>query len=271
MSGLTNFPAPYPRAYDVALRVFLYLGFLIILLILALVLYYSYFRRPRCAPQQTPRAAVLFLMRSYNRPEYLKDTLASIAQSDMAEYCSRRIIYDDASTDALVRGILNDYKDTYEFLLHCQNLRQKSMVALLDYVRENVDPSTYDHICYLDSDATVRADWLRICNWTYEEIQRKQELPTDKFVLTGFNTVNHPIETVYKGYARKKSIGGIHMYFHRDMLQKIRDWWDINRDWGVVDGLKAEGGQLYCCYPGVVQHIGKYGDNSRPGKYDKAI
>lgn len=210
-------------------------------------------------------------MRSYNRPQYLQESLASISKSDMAKYCSRCIIYDDASTDVWVREILDSYKDTYEILMHETNLQQKSMVAFLNYIQNMIDPNTYDHICYLDNDATVHKNWVSVCMNTYKKIQWERKLASDKFILTGFNTAAHRITKVHKGYVEKKSIGGIHMYFHRNMLDKIRNWWDINQDWGVVHGLKKEGGRMYCCFPGVVQHIGQRGNNSRPNMYDKAV
>ena len=41
---------------------------------------------------------ILFLLRSYNRPEYLEKTLQSLDQSDVYK-CYKKIIYDDCSDD----------------------------------------------------------------------------------------------------------------------------------------------------------------------------
>lgn len=62
------------------------------------------------------------------------------------------------------------------------------------------------------------------------------------------------------------------MYFHRCLLQKIVEWWDKAEDWGIVEGFKEDAGRMYCCLPGIVQHIGEEGVHSKKGDpYDKAV
>lgn len=264
---------PYPHAHRIGEKVFLYLGLFCFVILLGLIIFLA-LRGPLRArhplstfkPQKT-----IFLMRSYNRPEYLQKTLDSVARSDVMQHCHRCIIYDDASTNPEVEAILKKFENRFEVLRNKKNLRQNSMVALLDFVQNTINTSTYDYICYLDNDALVKTNFVQTCMATYKKIQDEQQLASHKFILTGFNTANHPIESVHDGYAKKKSIGGIHMHFHRDLLQKIRNWWNLNLDWGVVHGLRDENGHMYCCLPGVVEHIGQYGDHSRPDAYDKAV
>ena len=47
---------------------------------------------------KSERTNIVFLIRSFNRPEYLKDTLTSVLKSDI-DLCFKRYIYDDGSSD----------------------------------------------------------------------------------------------------------------------------------------------------------------------------
>lgn len=130
--------------------------------------------------------------------------MASLVQSDAMTQCIKRIVYDDASTKQQVKDILDKYKDQFEVIKNTKNLGQKSMVAFLKYIIENIDSSTYDYIFYLDNDALIHKDSMKICAATYRKIQREQELDTDKIILTGFHTLpSLPIVKSYDGYAEK--------------------------------------------------------------------
>ena len=68
---------------------------------------------------------VIFLMRNYNRPEYLKKTLSHLDNSDI-DLCFKKIIYDDASDDKEVLKLLNNYKNKYDIIF---NLRIISKIG----------------------------------------------------------------------------------------------------------------------------------------------
>ena len=212
---------------------------------------------------------VLFLLRSYNRPEYLEKTLQSLDQSDVYK-CSKKIIYDDCSDDKKTLEILNKYNKKYRIIYNDKNLKQKSMVKFLELIETN--HKDYDLICYLDNDAEVKPNFMEILLNTYRIILKNEKLPVDKVLVTGFNYEDHhPVEKRYKYYLKKQSIGGINMVFHKRLLGKVKKWWDIGEDWGIVNEFKKEGGLLFSTNGSCIQHIGVVGENSNNDRYDKCV
>ena len=60
------------------------------------------------------------------------------------------------------------------------------------------------------------------------------------------------------------------MYFHKSLINQIKNWWDNGYyDWAVVEGLKKDGGRIFCTKPSIIEHIGKIGYNSNENSYDK--
>lgn len=212
---------------------------------------------------------VLLLMRSYNRPKYLKETLKYLDSSDIFKRCAKRIIYDDNSNNKETLQILKKYENKYDIMYNNQNYKQYSMVRFLNIIDKNYD--NYDYVCYIDNDAISKPNLINQCLKTFNQISKEQNLEENKIILTGFNTSNHKTLNDYNKYVEKKSIGGIHMFFHKSLLKKIIKWWEINKDWGIVNGLKKEGGKLYASKPSIIEHIGEEGDHSNKNKYDKSI
>ena len=211
---------------------------------------------------------VLFLMRNYNRPEYLKNTLSHLDNSDV-DICFKKIIYDDASNDKEVLKILNNYKKKYDIIFNSKNYKQKSMVKFLDIIKKKYDNIEYDFICYLDNDAIVKKNFIKKNIEIFDQIKKEQKLSDNKILLTGFNTNNHKILKSFDNYHIKKSIGGIHMFFHKSLLKNIKKWWDYKEDWGIVEKIKKEGGLIFCTRPSVVEHIGSKGYNTKY-RFDKS-
>lgn len=212
---------------------------------------------------------ILFLMRSYNRPEYLDKTLKSLEKSDI-DICFKKFIYDDNS-DNKTKNILKKYENKYEVIYNNVNYKQKSMVKFLDIIlNKNLE---YDYICYVDNDVKVKSNFIETCYKTYELIKREQKLDNNKILLTGFNSNRtHKTINTYNKYIEKESIGGVHMFFHKSLLNNIKLWWDKNEDWGICNGIKEIKGRIFCTKPSIIDHIGEYGDNSFGNKgYDKSI
>ena len=199
-------------------------------------------------------------MRSYNRPNYLQLTLQSLNKSDI-DLSYKKIIYDDASTDKKTISILNKCKNRYNIIFNNKNYKQQSMIKALELI-ENED---FDYLCYLDNDAIVNKNFIKKCIYTYKKIKKEQQLNNSQIILSGFDTKNHKIINKYNDYNLKKSIGGIHMFFHKNLLKNIKNWWVINEDWGIVNNFK---GKLFTTNPSIVQHIGKIGDHSSKNNYD---
>lgn len=212
---------------------------------------------------------ILFLMRSYNRPEYLEKSLKSLDNTDITK-CFKKIIYDDNSNKETL-DILKKYEQKYDIIYNNTNYKQKSMVKLLDIILNR--DYDYDYICYLDNDIETNKNLIEKCINIFELIKKEQNLQNDKILLTGFNSHrNHKTIKKYENYIEKNTIGGIHMFFHKSLIKKIRDWWNRGQDWEICYGLKGEGGRIFCAKPSIIDHIGIIGDNSSGiDKYDKAI
>ena len=237
--------------------------FFILVLILLTVLY---FKKEEFEDNKN-EMKVIFLMRSYNRPEYLAQTLNFLDNSDV-NYCLKKIIYDDNSNKDTLK-ILKKYQNKYDIIYNDNNLKQKSMVKFLDIVEKKY--SDYDFICYLDNDAQVKPYFIKSCIGTFNLIMKKENLKNDKIILTGFNCPNHKVLNEFEKYVSKNSIGGIHMFFHKSVIHKIKDWWNLNEDWGIVKEFKKEDGNFFATKPSIIQHIGKFGYNSNGKKYDKSL
>lgn len=222
---------------------------------------------------------IIFLLRSYNRPEYLRKTLEYLEKSDLDDYCSEKYIYDDASDNIETLNILNNYKNKYNILYNTKNYKQKSFVKFMEYI-ETINTEKIDFICYLDNDALVTNDLLKRCIDTFELIKKERNKTNNEIIVSGFNTKKHPIAKIYNNYVLKKTIGGIHMFFHKSLLNSIKNWWDNPRgdwkydyDWGVCHFFNKNGGEIYCLKPSVVQHIGFYGcwSNGNPDRSEIKI
>jgi mannosyltransferase OCH1-like enzyme len=212
---------------------------------------------------------ILLLIRSYNRPEYLSKTLKSLEKSDI-DLCFKKFIYDDNSNKTTL-DILQKYEKDYEIIYNDTNYKQKSMVKFLNLIQnKNLN---FDYICYVDNDVKVKYNFIQTCFKTFELIKKEQNLSNNKILLTGFNSNRtHKKMNTFDKYIEKQSIGGIHIFFHKSLLNDIKLWWDKNEDWGICDGLKNIGGRIFCTKPSIVEHIGVNGYNSHgDDNYDKSI
>ena len=136
-----------------------------------------------------------------------------------------------------------------------------------------------DFLVTLDSDVELKRDWLIKLNEAYEE--GKRVFPNAKdFLVTGFNctsTCTHKIKKTYPKFHTKNTIGGINMFYHKNIYNNIID--SIRRskkgknhgwDWGVCHYCNTHNIPILVTNPSVVQHIGITGVNSRGRRVDMA-
>lgn len=241
-------------------------GLGLIFILISIIIYINFKNYNENYQNKNNNKKIIFLLRSYNRPEYLIETLKYLDKSDVNN-CIKKIIYDDNSNKETLK-ILKNYEKKYEIIYNNKNLKQKSMVKFLDIINKKY--KDYDFICYLDNDAIVKHDFIEKCVNTFNLIKKKENLCDNKIILTGFNCTNHGITKKYNKYVKKNSIGGIHMFFHKSLTYKILNWWDKGEDWGIVREFKKEKGEFFSTKPSIIQHIGKIGHNSNGIKYDKS-
>ncbi len=225
------------------------------------------------------RPVIAFVMRSYERLDYLKQTISSINNSDI-NYCKYKIIYDDNSQDIKLKQFLNGLNSKYIVYTNDENVGQISMQKALAKLYKYND---IDYICYLDNDVKVNKNIIKIFVDTFNKIREELLLSNTQILLTGFNCTtegqhrcSHHIIKSYINYHEKISCGGVSLFFHRDLLPYIIKWWRFGSnkprdhwDWSVVKNLKSNGGRIFSTKPSIVQHIGEIGSWSSKKKYDK--
>lgn len=211
---------------------------------------------------------VAFLIRSYERPEYLRETLTSVLQSDI-DLCAGRYIYDDCSKDPSVHNILNDPLFTKvpgkEFVVITGNQRmgcEHAYIAALSSIHED-----YDYICTIDNDVHVKPNWIQTFLNTYDDAFAT--FHTRQMLVTGFNPSNahKNIRERYDTFYRKRSCGGVSYFFHTEFKKYIMTNWSKRLDWGVCDAMHRDNLPLVCVHQSIVQHIGKHGINSHGGNH----
>ena len=156
---------------------------------------------------------IILLVRSYNRPEYLQQTLLSLLKSDI-NLCMKRYIYDDGSDNKDVETILNNKTNTNvknkEFIV-IKNKENRgcrlSYTDALQYIKnDNITYSNYT-ICTLDNDVIVKNNFISELN-KYYNITLKV-FNTYNILLTGFNPSNAHLNKLkqYNGFYTKETIG----------------------------------------------------------------
>ena len=208
---------------------------------------------------------------TYNRPDYVERCFASLQQSNLQNTVV--VIVDDASSDKATLELIKQFtlpevnqlikltrQNKYGFQVH-ESL--KLGWDLLHYTYQ------VDYLCNLDSDAIVKSHWLETLQITYMQ----QQPYYNNFLLTGFNTLNHPIRKEHQDIYVKESFGGINTFFaagnfYRNTIRPCLV--DTIWDWQVVHTMAAYDYPILCTKPSVVQHIGKTGENSTLEKYDFA-
>lgn len=195
---------------------------------------------------------------TYNRPEYLRQCLESVAAADIPENVYLvPIIVDDASTDMQTKELV--FHSNYNIICKAENKSIKdSMLQGCDWIIDKVDL-----IINLDGDAIVRKDFLSVL------LELKRTFPDN--IITGFNCLTknrdgserHKVLTKGIGFNTKKSVGGINMVFDK---RQYNDWirpalvecLQTQGNWDHKACLRSEaaGFPIVCAVPSVVQHIG---------------
>ena len=217
---------------------------------------------------------IILLLRSYERPLYLKKTLESLMKSDI-NLCIKRYIYDDGSKNRNVLELLkNDKlvkkKDKEFEVIRRNNLGcKKSYIEALNYIKnDNLDISDY-FICTIDNDVIVKFDFItKLYNFYLKAFRL---FKTNNILLTGFNPTNAHLNKIkqYDGFYRKETAGAINFFFHIKFLDfLIKSWNWGHMDNGVNELMKLKCYPLLCLNEGVINHIGKFGLWSNNNNFD---
>jgi len=210
---------------------------------------------------------VVLLIRSYKRPEYLKQCLDSLKEVDL-DFFYQKIILDDNSQDDKLIPLYDEFiRLGFKIKVNLENEKQNSFVSCLGLVSVK-----NKYILYLDNDMIVKKDiHLQLLD-AYCRIKTELSLEDNKILLSAFdcNESRHKIIKNYKDYNEKKTIGGANLFFHISLINKFQKWWLMRKDWGICENLIKEKGRIFTTKKSYAQHIGATGSNSKNLKYDTA-
>ena len=218
----------------------------------------------------------------YNRPEYVKKTLESLKHTNKSDL-NQSIIYiiDDHSSNKESTSLIENYdiKDMEGVenleLKITRNIRNMGIAKSLEKGFTFLYPKC-EYLTNIDSDVLVKPHWLSALRNVYEKSNREKN-ENNGVLVSGFNCVPpncaHKILSSNDTYHVKKSIGGINIFFHRDMFPKyvpvignhIKKW-----DWNLCYYCDDNKIPIIVSNPSVIQHIGHNGMNSRGKRYDYA-
>jgi glycosyltransferase involved in cell wall biosynthesis len=194
------------------------------------------------------------LITTFNRPEYLRQTLDSLKRADL--HGAQILIVDDCSRDNETLRLINPYKKIRNY----KNLSIRYSIQIgFDYLIKQ----GCDTLVNLDSDAIVRCDFLTRLLELYKRFPDR--------IISGFNTLSrsrtgilrHPVIKQGNGYVEKESIGGI------NMLMSVKTYYEIVKPallesqqtkdhWDKIACRisKEQGKTIIVSSPSVIQHIG---------------
>jgi glycosyltransferase involved in cell wall biosynthesis len=188
---------------------------------------------------------------SYNRPEYLRETLDSLRLAHIPEG-TEIIIVDDASTDIETLTLIKEYN----YIRSNKNLSIRNSIQV---GFEFLFSKGCDLVINLDSDTNVRADFIESLTNLH------QRFPCH--IITGFNCttknrngrIRHHILSEGDGYNVKRSVGGVNMAANKEVYEKYIKPGCLkggNWDHEACKISEADGKGIICAVPSVVQHIG---------------
>ena len=214
---------------------------------------------------------IILLIRSYNRPDYLKKTLDSLLDSDI-DLCYKRYIYDDGSDKETINILENNnyinLKNKEFIVIKDKNTGVKqSYLNALNFIKNTHKDITNYYICTLDNDLIVKNNFISVL---YKEYNNGFNLfKHNNILLTGYNTKTHAISKNMPGYnfCKKITCGGINYFFKFEFLDFIILGWEYDLDWGVCRKMRKCGYVLLCLKKSVINHIGVEGVNSTKDMY----
>jgi len=211
------------------------------------------------------------LITTYNRPKYVLKTFRSLKKSDLG-LLRRIIIVDDGSNSKITLWLIKRFKvnNIRVDVIIKERDGNKIHTSMLKGWNILYKDDQINFICNLDSDTIMEKYWLKELKKIY-----LREKNGENKILTGFNSNTHPVVDTYEDYYRKRSIGGLNMFFDKEVYTEIilpilesckRILWD---DY-LVEKMKEENYYFLCTNPSVIQHIGRKGIWSNYNRYDYA-
>lgn len=203
----------------------------------------------------------------HNRPEYVKKSLESLKKSILKDVYI--CIIDDKSDDKKTIEIVKNFNIDGVKIEKIYSDKNEGIGKTLIKAFDILSPKC-EYLIILDSDTLLNKKWLIKLQEAYDAAI-KSDLNYDNYIVTGFNcqqSCSHKTIKEYDNFIVKKTIGGINMFFKKELYNKIfKDCLNGSGwDWCVCGKVKG----FIATKPSTVQHIGKNGLFSGGGRYDKA-
>lgn len=188
------------------------------------------------------------LICTYNRPEYLEQTLSSLSRADLSGL-NDILIVDDCSTDTRILDFITGSGYTHYAMPDKGSIKTSLLHGYTDLFKRN------DIVINLDSDTLVRNDFVQVL------LDLHKRLPNR--IITGFNchtknrngSVRHEVIEEGDGYNIKKSVGGVNMLLTKQLYEKhVRPALLGPGNWDHEASKSTTG--IACTVPSVVNHIG---------------
>jgi len=195
---------------------------------------------------------VALLICTYNRPQYLRQTLWSLERADLSKI-DKIIIVDDCSTDKETHKLISNFiifaVKTVSFINDVNSGIKYSLTVGYEYAFSH----GFDIVINLDSDAIVRPDFVDRLLGAHEK----------GMLLTGFHSVTknangtdrHKILNEYNFAYRKQSVGGINFCIDKEAYESYLKP-ALNMLGNFDHNACILAGGAYCLKQSVIQHIG---------------
>ena len=202
----------------------------------------------------------------YERYNYAERMLSYIKHTDIQGIHVVFCLVDDGSQEEKIKQLIRDFYIEGVPIIKVMKPENKGIFDSLRTGWDLLEHHGCTYLCNIDSDTIVKAKWLKTVWHTYEKTAHEGAR-----IVTGYNSSFHSIERRHEDYCIKKSIGGLNMFFDREVYHLVVR----NSDSACWDDTACHlshktGTKLIATLPSVIQHIGVCGVNCYPGYTDVA-
>ena len=210
----------------------------------------------------TKKHKIGLIITTYKRSKYLEITLRYLRFSNLDN--TILMIIDDYSNKKKVTQLIKSFNMLNVPIIKIFKKENNNMYHSLRVGWDILEKMGCDYFCNLDSDTIMHPLWLYKLKELYQQFESELSINKTKTLITGFNTTrNHKVIGEYGNYYKKSSIGGVNLFFHKDLYKEIKDFMkDRLWDFYIVNHMNHNEYQIICTKPSVIQHIGFKGLNS---------
>lgn len=211
-------------------------------------------------------------MTTYNRPEYLKTTLDTLAKSDLT-LAKEVLIFDDGSSGNVIQ-MLKEFKGKLNVPVKIYRNR-KSLGANLNIAQAcDFIFNKNDLAILIDSDSKFGKQWLNKINEAVILCDREN---IAWGYISVFNTPNHKtIKNINSFLVQKKDLGSFGTIIKKEIFKKMTKNENFRKrnvsfDWKYGWQCDLDKKLILCTKNSYIQHIGLSGTNSNKNSVDIGV